>query len=263
MHAAAGHAIDGLGHEGGVEAVEARHGLHRQLEGEDVVRRFQRLGILEVDLVLPVAAFVVAGLDFEAHLLQGQADLAPRLLPVVQRAHVEIGAFVIGLQGGTALFIGLKEVELTFRAHVEGIAHGSSLAELLLQHITGVAHEGGPVGIVHIADEAGHAAQPPVPGQKLEGLRVGPEILVALMDADKALDGRAVKGDLVVHGLLDLRGGDGHVLQLPEDVRDLQADEAHILLPHHADDLISVHSPASSVGINDTIKPILRPTEKG
>ena len=225
----------------------------RQLEGQDIVRRLQGFGILEVDLMLAVAALMMAGFDLEAHLLQGQADLAPGLFPVVQGAHVEIGAFVVGLQGGAAHFVGLEKIKLALRPHIEGVAQGGGLGQLLLQHIAGVAHEGGPIGVMDVADEPGHAAKPPVPGQELEGLRVRPEILVALVNADKALDGRTVEGDLVVHGLLDLRSGDGHVLQLPENIRDLQADEPDVLLPHHADDLVFIHAPASSADIKDSI----------
>ncbi len=37
-----------------------------------------------------------------------------------------------------------------------------------------------------------------------------------------------------------LRGGDGHVFQLSEDVHKLHADKPYILLFHHADDVFLV-----------------------
>jgi hypothetical protein len=45
----------------------------------------------------------------------------------------------------------------------------------------------------------------------------------------KALYGAAVDHDLVIYSLFKLGAGDGHVLQLPEDIRELHADKFHIL----------------------------------
>ena len=69
MHPAAGGAADGLGHEGGVEAVLLSQGLHRQLEGHDVVRGPEGIRVLQVDFVLASRHLVVAGLHRQAHLL--------------------------------------------------------------------------------------------------------------------------------------------------------------------------------------------------
>ena len=57
------------------------------------------------------------------------------------------------------------------------------------------------------------------------------------MDPGEALDGAAVDGDLVAHSLLDLRGGDGHVLGLAKHIGKLHADEVYAFLLHHADDI--------------------------
>ena len=75
------------------------------------------------------------------------------------------------------------------------------------------------------------------PGEDGKAVQIGVEVLVGLIDADEALDGGAVKHDLVVHRLLDLRGGDGHILQLSEDVHKLHPDEFDVLLLHDADDV--------------------------
>ena len=131
-----------------------------------------------------------------------------------------------------------EQEELRLGAHIKPVkAHGVGLLNHLFEHIPGVANEGGAVGVVHIADEPGHLAVAGPPGEDGEGVQVGVEVLVRLVNADKALDGGAVEHDLVVHRLFDLRGGDGHIFQLAEDVRELEADKLNILLLHHADDV--------------------------
>ncbi len=77
-----------------------------------------------------------------------------------------------------------------------------------------------------------------LPGEDHEAVQIGIEVLVGLVDADKALDGGAVQHDLVVHRPLHLGGGDGHVFQLTENVGELHPDELDVLLPHDADDVL-------------------------
>ena len=181
---------------------------------------------------------MVAGLDLEAHLLQGQADFTASPLPVIQGAQVEVSGLIVGLGGGLALLVSLEEEELRLGAHAEGvIAHILGPLEHPLQHAAGVAHEGGAVGVVDIADEPGHLAVLGPPGEHSEGVQVGVEILVGLIDAHEALDGGAVQHDLVVDRLLDLRGRDGHVLELTENVGELHTDKLDVLFFYDADDI--------------------------
>ena len=159
-------------------------------------------------------------------------------MAVIQGAQVEVARLVVGLGGGLALVVGLEQEELRLGAHIEAVkAHGVGLLDHSLEHIPGVAHEGGAVGVVHVADEPGHLAVAGPPGEDAEALEVGIEVLVGLVDADEALDGGAVEHDLVVHRLLDLGGRDGHVLELSEDVGKLEADKLNVLVPHHADNI--------------------------
>jgi hypothetical protein len=68
------------------------------------------------------------------------------------------------------------------------------------------------------------------------------------MDADKALDGGAVHHDLVVHGLLDLGGGDGDVFKLTKNIGELKADKFYVLFRYDSDDIflrIFAHSAGS------------------
>ena len=238
VHTRAVDAEDGLGHKCGVQAILLGQGLHRQLEGHDVVGGVHGLGVLEVDLMLALGHLVVGCLDLEVHLLQGQADLPPGGFPVVQGAQVKVARLVVGLGGGLALLVGLEQEELALRAHVEPVeAHVVGLLDHPLEHLAGIAHKGAAVRVVHIADQAGHLAVAGPPRKDPEALQVRVEILVGLVDPDKALNGGTVKHDLVVHGLLDLGGGDGHVLQLAKDICELKTDELHILLLHNANDV--------------------------
>ena len=88
-----------------------------------------------------------------------------------------------------------------------------------------------------IADQPGHPAVAGPPGKNGEGVQVRVEILVRLVDPHEPLDGGAVKHDLVVDRLLDLRRSNGHVLQLAENIGELQANELHILLFDFANDV--------------------------
>ena len=59
--------------------------------------------------------------------------------------------------------------------------------------------------------------------------------MVRLLHPDKALDGAAVDHDLPVQGPLRLRGGDGHVFQLPKEVRELHTDELDVFILDEAE----------------------------
>ena len=156
---------------------------------------------------------------------------------VVQGAEIEIACFVRGPGGGQALLIRLEKEKLAFRAHIEGVTHAQRLLQNALERAARIADEGRAIGMVYVANQPGDLARLRPPGQNRIAVQIGAQVLVGFVDAHKALDGAAVDHDLVVHGLFNLGRGDGHVLQLTEDVRKLHADELHISLPHQADDL--------------------------
>ena len=188
--------------------------------------------------MLAPGALMVAGLDLKAHLLQIQADLPAGALTVVQGAQVEVARLVPGEGGGVALVVSLKEEELQLRPDVEGIkAHVPAALEHPAEHPAGVAHKGGSVRVIHVADQPGHLALGGPPGEDGKAVQIGVEVLIGLIDAGVALDGGAVKGDLVVHRLFNLGGGDGHILQLSEDVHKLHPNEFDVLLLHDADNV--------------------------
>ena len=90
----------GLGQEAGVDAVAHGNSSHNLLEHHHIVGCFQGAGVVAVDLVLAVAALVVAVLGAHAHLFHGQADVPAEVLACVQRGHVKVAAKVNGDTGG-------------------------------------------------------------------------------------------------------------------------------------------------------------------
>ena len=84
-----------------MDAVAHGNSPHDLLEHHHMVGCFQGAGVVAVDLVLAVAALVMAVLGAHAHLLHGQADVPADVLACVQRRYVEIAACVDGDAGGT------------------------------------------------------------------------------------------------------------------------------------------------------------------
>ena len=237
VHAAAVDAEHRLGHEGGVQAVLLRQRLDGQLEGHDVVGGGQRVGVLEIDLVLSSRDLVMGGLDFKAHLLKRHADFAAGALAVIERAQVKIAGFVARLGGRAPRIVGLEEEKLALGADVEGIAQLGRARQRALERAAGIADERRAVGVIDVADQSRDATMLRPPRQNRVGIQIGVQILIGFMNADEALDGAAVDHDLVIHRLFNLRSGDGHVLQLSEDVRKLHTDELHVLIFYHAQDV--------------------------
>ena len=157
---------------------------------------------------------------------------------MVQRAQVEVTRLIPRLGGGAPLLVGLKEEKFQLRPDIKGIkAHVPGPLDHPAQHAPGVAHKGGPVGVVHIADKPGHLALGGAPGEDGEAVEVGVQVLVRLIHPGKALDGGAVEHDLVIDRLFDLVGRDGHVFQLAENIHKLHADKFDLFLLHDADDV--------------------------
>ena len=171
VHAVARLSVDGLRHKGRVQAVALGQRLDRQLEGHDIVRGVESAGVFKVDLVLPHGALMMAGLDLISHLLQRKADLPAGAFAVVQGAQIEVAGLVVGLGGGLPLLIGLEQEKLTLRPHVECVvSHVGRLFQRPLQYTSGIADKGRAIGIVDIADQAGHFTILRLPGKNDKGI---------------------------------------------------------------------------------------------
>ena len=242
VHAGAVNSLLGLRHKGSVEAMALGNGLGRHFEGHDIVCRPECLGVLEINLVLGRRDLVVAGLHLKAHILQIQHNIPAHIFRQVNRRNIKIPCHLVGLGGGPPLLVGVEQEEFTLRPHLEGISHGLCPGHGLPQHITGITRKGRAVRIVHVADQAGHLSLLGTPGKYLKGIKIRIEVHIGLINPHKALDGGAVKHTLVIQGLLQLAGRNCHIFQLSKYIRKLKADELHILLPGHTDNIILVVS---------------------
>ena len=121
---------------------------------------------------------VVTGLHLQPNFLQVQADLPAGALSVVQRTQVKVTGGISGLHSGAALLVCVKQEELQLRSHIEGESQILSFTESLFQNTPGISGKGGPVRVMHIADQPGYPAILGPPGKQRKGVQVRPEILV-------------------------------------------------------------------------------------
>jgi hypothetical protein len=216
VHARAVHAEDRLRHEGRVQTVIHRDLLHDETEGRDAVGGRHGVGVLEVDLVLSGGDLVVGGLDFEAHLLQGENDVAARLFPAVDRRQVEVGPFVVGVHDRIAGGVPTEEEEFGLWSGDHRVAERRGLVHLLLQRHARAAGERAPIRVVHIADQTPDLLAALVrPGIDRERREVGDQVHVGFLDPREAFDRGAVELDLAVQSLLELRAGISTFLMTP------------------------------------------------
>lgn len=113
----------GLGRKEANIPVLSGHRPHRALEGHDLIGGGQRVGIAEIDLILPRPLFMVEALGHDAHLLEGQADVAADIFSPVGGSHIEITRRIDRQGGGISLLVQLKEVKLALGTDLAKIAH--------------------------------------------------------------------------------------------------------------------------------------------
>ena len=109
--------VDRLGHERRVQAVLLGDGLQRELEGDGVVGGLQRVGVLEVDLVLADGDLVVGRLDLDPERLERVDHVLADLLREVGR-EVEVAGLVVGQRLDRAVLGAAEQEELELRADV-------------------------------------------------------------------------------------------------------------------------------------------------
>ncbi len=250
VHARAVDAVDRLGHERRVQAVQVGDGLERELEGDGVVGRAQPIVVLEVDLVLAGGDLVVGGLDADAEGFQGVDHVLADFLGQVGR-EVEVARLIVWQRGDVAVLVASEEEELELGPGVPLVAQLGGTLELPLQdearvtgeRVTGRGHD--------VADDAGRPAAAQragteramagLPGDLREGVHVGAQPLVALGDPGEALDRAAVEPGAVLDGALELMQRDGDRLHDAQDVGELELDEADVVLLGRFDLGHSVH----------------------
>ena len=112
-----------LRHKRGVKAVTLRYGFYRHLKRHDIVGRHQPFRVLEVYLMLPRRHLVVGGLYHKAHILQVEHDIPAHILSLIDRSHIEVAGYFVGLCRRPSFLVGLENEEFTLRPGVEDKAH--------------------------------------------------------------------------------------------------------------------------------------------
>ena len=217
----------GLGQEAGMDAAAHGHSPDDLLEHHHIVGGLERAGVVTVDLVLAVAALVVAVLGAHAHLLHGQADVPAQILARVQRGYVEVAAKVDGHTGRAAVVIVFEQVKLALGSHVAGEAQPAELAAHLAQKAPAVA-----------AEELHHPALGGTPRQDGHGGQVGPEDKVALFHFHEPSNGAAVEANAVLQCLGQVAGQYGDVFLGAEDIAERKADEFNVVVLHKIEDVL-------------------------
>ena len=226
VHAAAVLAVDGLWHEGGVDAVVGCHLLHDEAGDHHPVGHGERVVVMGVDLVLGGGHLVVRGLHGDAELVEDADGLLAQVVAQVGRQHVEVAALVDDLGA-----LGVAEVEvLQLGPHEELQPHALGALKLAAQHPARVALVGLEVAAEDVAEDEGRLLLVLRPGQEFERLPVGHRDDVRLLDLGVARDGRAIEGGAALQHAVELDVGDLHHLQVAEDVREPQLDVLHVLI---------------------------------
>ena len=226
MHAAAVDTENGLGHEGGIDAVHHGDGLHRGPQGHGFIGHFHALVITHVDLMLGRGHLMVAILNADPEFFQGKDGLAAVIVGHVQGRSVKIATLIQNL--GALIAFKVKVFQL--RAYVIGVALFCGLGQQAFHDVAGVAGKRRAIRLEDVAEHAGHGLLFRAPGEKLEGGGVGLGDHVALLDAGEALNGGAVKAHALIHGFFQLRGADGEAFQDPENVGEPDLDEADVVI---------------------------------
>jgi len=142
--------------------------------------------------VLGGADLVVAVLDVDAELLEGEDGLPPDIGSRVERREVEVAALVEGL-GGLAV---AEEEVLELGADVEDVeAHRPGPLNRAAEDVSGVPLVGRPLWCEDVAEHPGDALLLRAPGKHGEGRRVGHRDHVGLFDRVEAGDRGSVEAD--------------------------------------------------------------------
>ena len=238
VEAVAGPVGDGLGAEIGVQTVSGRNGFHHGAEGHRVVGCTKGIGIPEIDLVLPRALLVMAGLRADTHPLQGQTDLPADILAFVLGGNIHVAGMVIGNFNGFAVVIQPEQVELQLRTDGKHVTGPGRVLHRPLQNAAGIMDKQYSVLIRNGAVHPHHPAAFRPPGQHRQRGGVGMQEQIRMHLIPEPGNGGGIDGNAVFKGPFQLMGHDGDVLGMPPHITERQADELHILLLDILHDLL-------------------------
>ena len=133
----------------------------------------------------------------------------------------------------------MKKEKLTLRLYLHHISYICRPLNGLFKHKARISLERRSVGMAHITDQPCCPPLSRTPGKYLKGIRVRIKIHIRFLKPHIALSSRTVKHTSVVQGIFHLSGCNGHRLHYSKQIRKLQADKLHILLPDDPEDILS------------------------
>ncbi len=202
------------------------NGLQRELEGDRVVRGLERVGVLEVDLMLAGGDLVVGGLHADPERLERVDHVLAHFLGEIGR-EVEVAGLIVGQRLDRPVGSAAEQEELQLGTHVDDVAELARPLDLAAEDPARIADERLAARREDIADDTGGPARAgtALPRDLGEGRHVRHEVLIALGDPGESLDRRAIEPGPVGHGALELVNRDRDRLDVPDDVRELELDE--------------------------------------
>ncbi len=125
--------MDRLGHERRVQAVLLGDRLQRELEGDRVVGGAERVGVLEVDLVLAHGDLVMGRLHPDPERLERVDHVLADLLGEVGR-EVEVAGLIVRQRLDEPVLAAAEQEELELGARVDDVAHRLRPLDLATEH---------------------------------------------------------------------------------------------------------------------------------
>ena len=235
VHARAGMVGERLRHERRVDALLDRHLLHHQPERHDVVGGGERVGVAQVDLLLPGRPLVVAVLHRDAHRLQHRDRRPAEVMGDAVRSVVVVAAGIDRHRLLPRLGPLPEQEELDLRVRVEGEPELGGPGQVALEHPAGVGVGRRPVGQQDVAEHPGDPGVLAAPRQQLERGGVRAQDHVGLVDPGEPLDGRAVEADAVGERALEFGGRHRDRLQRAQHVGEPQPDKPDVTLLERAE----------------------------
>ena len=181
---------------------------------------------------------MVRAFGLNAHVEQGQADLAPHVFALVLGRNVHVGRMVKRDLRRVAVFIRFEQIELNFRTELHRDACRLCIGNSAAQDRACVAGKRRAVGVADVAEHAHDLAVRGTPGQDIQRRRIGEQQKIGLFGAAEPADRRGVKGDAVFRGAAQLAWQDGDVFLSAKRVAKGKADELDVLFLHKVEYLL-------------------------
>ncbi|KYC61210.1 hypothetical protein B4100_3310 [Heyndrickxia coagulans] len=230
VHPGTVHAKQRFRHKRRMQAMFACNRLDHQFKGLDIVACPDCIRIFKINFVLAGCNFMVGRFNFKAHFLEFQYDVAPAVFAKVRRRQVKIAAVVVQLQCRFIFFIQLEEEEFRFRPKIKTReAKFFHFFQYPFQIIPRITFKRGAVRIINIANQTGDFPFLSGPRENDPCIIVRIQIHIRFFNPDKPFNRRAVEHDFIVERFFKLAERDFHVFNRPQNIRELQADEFHIL----------------------------------